>query len=413
MVPPGGAHIKHAETARAARILGVDHADAVTGFVFKGRHGTAITNGAVVASEYKEAVEQVIKAFEDDRARVEEEKRSLEALRMWKRLLAGLRIRERIEGYNIEGERDETLKEVMEKIDDDEEYDKGDSGGFFPACDDNEIAQPTAGRHFNQDVAGVEGDVGGGFLPDDANEEQESDSNRIENDQGGRFMVDDQYEETEQELRDIRAQESDDEKSITTDRNATDDEGRVGGFTLDNVTTTAHKNDASYLDNDGYVPENNTHSSQVFSLSGRTLDSRLEIGSPSADRQVDRGVISDSLPAPEKSPPKLSSHEIEEARMLQQMYDADVTEQRIAIQKDTITNNETDQPFKQNIQEPLQDTSAGNLVAPSHASFDPASSHGSKQDEEDIAEAQNSSEDKGSLLSVDPDDEDADPEWLT
>ena len=104
MVPPGGVHIAHPDTARVARLLGVDYSDVVTGFEFKGRHGTAVIKGAVVALEYQEAVQEVITGLEHEKAQAEEERRSLEALRMWKRFLAGLRIRERIAGYEIEGE---------------------------------------------------------------------------------------------------------------------------------------------------------------------------------------------------------------------------------------------------------------------------------------------------------------------
>ncbi|KAH1601473.1 hypothetical protein KXX34_003836 [Aspergillus fumigatus] len=55
MVPPGGVHIKHPQAAHAARVLGIDYTDAVTGFDFKGRHGTAVFQGIVVASECQEA----------------------------------------------------------------------------------------------------------------------------------------------------------------------------------------------------------------------------------------------------------------------------------------------------------------------------------------------------------------------
>jgi xeroderma pigmentosum group C-complementing protein len=56
MIPPGGVHIKSRLAKTAARIIGVDAVDAVTGFTFKGRHGTAQIDGVVVASEFKDAV---------------------------------------------------------------------------------------------------------------------------------------------------------------------------------------------------------------------------------------------------------------------------------------------------------------------------------------------------------------------
>ena len=162
MVPPGGTHISNPETSRAARILGIDYADAVTGFSFTGRHGTAITSGAVVATEYQEAVGEVIQAFEDERIQAEEERRSLEALKMWKRFLVGLRIRERIEGYDIEGERDIARKYDMEEAEDDDE---DNAGGFLPDREADEPAQPTATAMPTRNLSGSSNDdEGGGFL---------------------------------------------------------------------------------------------------------------------------------------------------------------------------------------------------------------------------------------------------------
>jgi len=60
MIPKGGVHVKSPDASRAARLIGVDYADAVVGFQFKGRHGTAVVQGAIVAEEYREAVEAVI-----------------------------------------------------------------------------------------------------------------------------------------------------------------------------------------------------------------------------------------------------------------------------------------------------------------------------------------------------------------
>ncbi|KAI9790218.1 MAG: hypothetical protein M1835_001123 [Candelina submexicana] len=166
MVPLGGVHIPHPEAAKAARIIGVDYADAVTGFEFRGRHGTAVLKGVVVAREYLEAIEIIIERFEDDRAEAEEQRRSLEALRMWKRFMAGVRIRERIAGYEVEGEQgatDEGIQEFDEQKEDDED-DAG--GGFFPDQDQEEIAEPTVDR-FRDQAYSYQPFEGGGFFVDE------------------------------------------------------------------------------------------------------------------------------------------------------------------------------------------------------------------------------------------------------
>lgn len=54
--------------------------------------------------EYKEAIEAVIEGFRDEEARTEEQRRSLAALVMWRKFMVGLRIKERVDGYEVEGE---------------------------------------------------------------------------------------------------------------------------------------------------------------------------------------------------------------------------------------------------------------------------------------------------------------------
>jgi xeroderma pigmentosum group C-complementing protein len=124
--------LKDDEASRAARILGIDYSDALTGFEFRGRHGTAVLKGIVVAAEYREAVEAVIEGFRDEQARVEEQMRSYTALRMWKRLLVGLRIKERVDGYEVEGEEPDVVPQDDDDsgMDTDEYVDDG-GGGFL------------------------------------------------------------------------------------------------------------------------------------------------------------------------------------------------------------------------------------------------------------------------------------------
>jgi xeroderma pigmentosum group C-complementing protein len=148
MVPPGGYHVRHASAKNAARLLGIDYADAVTGFQFKGRHGTAITSGAIVAEEYREAVEAVIEGFQTEQENEEARLYSLECLKLWRRFLAGLRIKERLTEYTTTGLKAAKPDIVRAKMDDAEEVedDTMEAGGFFP--DAGEITAPTA-RRFN------------------------------------------------------------------------------------------------------------------------------------------------------------------------------------------------------------------------------------------------------------------------
>lgn len=179
MIPPGGFHLKHPEAARAARILGVDYAAAVTGFEFKGRHGTAVVNGVIAALEYREALEEVIRCIEDERIQEELDRRTAEALRLWKHFLLRLRIAEKVKNYAIEGEASEGEEEVSEKdrdVSDDasDDPDFAGEGGF--TAEDNEHEFAGGGGFLPEDNESAVAD-GGGFIPEDAGVDLQMENN--------------------------------------------------------------------------------------------------------------------------------------------------------------------------------------------------------------------------------------------
>ena len=398
MVPPGGAHLLHPETARAARIVGIDYADAVTGFLFKGRHGTAVTTGAVVAAEYREAVEEVIKSFEDDRARAVEERRSLEALNMWKRMLVGLRIRERIQGYEIEGERDTTMKDEMEKVSDDED-DDDDAGGFLPGRDGKEIAQPTAGRNLGHGLADLSEDEGGGFLLDESDEDSDNDAevfkrrtadpfiNKVEDDDGGGFLKDDGDEDAEEALQDMRVHELDqgspESINAATKISAANDDEVGGGFMLDETT---------YIDQS--VPEDDTTEDAEYSANKLPYLDNEDMASQQEPMQNEASK--------DEAFPDLRIGELEEARMLQQLYETGQMDQSTVGENIEILDP-SEQSNGADARDQLSNASTRGRDLPSPE-------HGAMQDE--VFEPDRSEEDKGSLISNDPDDEDADLEWF-
>ncbi|KAK3994538.1 hypothetical protein QBC44DRAFT_348834 [Cladorrhinum sp. PSN332] len=143
MVPAGGVHVRHSRAAQAAFILGVDYAPAVMGFEFKGRHGTAVINGVVVAEDFGEAVVAVCAGTEGMEAQEEEERRRREVLRMWSRFLKVLRIRERVmEGVDEDADEEEEGGEWLKKGKDaemedaGEEEGEGEGGGGFVGLND-------------------------------------------------------------------------------------------------------------------------------------------------------------------------------------------------------------------------------------------------------------------------------------
>ncbi|KAJ4295409.1 hypothetical protein N0V90_007421 [Kalmusia sp. IMI 367209] len=176
MCPPGGYHIRHKLASKAARIVGVDFAEAVTGFKFKGRHGTAIVQGVVVAQEYAEAVEAVIDGMEYAQQEAEYQQRKVEALRLWRRFYLGLKIAQRINAIEIDGKTGPVIDLQDEMNQEDKELtEKEFAGGFFP--DEGDTTDPPARRYVpssqHQEYAGVfvpdeERDSDDGLVPEDA-----------------------------------------------------------------------------------------------------------------------------------------------------------------------------------------------------------------------------------------------------
>ncbi|UNI22713.1 hypothetical protein JDV02_008575 [Purpureocillium takamizusanense] len=159
MVPRGAVHIIHEHATRAAIILGVDFAPALTGFQFKGRQGTAVLHGIVVAAEFEEAVRNVIDGLGDVQQELEDERRRLVALRMWRKLLMGLRIRERIWSGVDEAEKREADRQA--------ELDAG-AGAMADDDDDDDDAagESDATEEFDMIVNNDEDDdmMAGGFI---------------------------------------------------------------------------------------------------------------------------------------------------------------------------------------------------------------------------------------------------------
>jgi xeroderma pigmentosum group C-complementing protein len=144
MIPAGGTHIRDAQASRAALLLRVDFADAVTGFSFKGRHGTAIIDGIIVATEHADAVHAALESFREDAVEEASRARSLEALRLWKRFVIGLRITERVSAY---GGTDSRRLAVQNSGDENEQgaMDRCTENGGFLLDETEEAPMPTAG----------------------------------------------------------------------------------------------------------------------------------------------------------------------------------------------------------------------------------------------------------------------------
>ncbi|KAF2706393.1 Rad4-domain-containing protein [Pleomassaria siparia CBS 279.74] len=362
MVPPGGVHIRHKLAQKAARIIGVDSVDAVTGFSFKGRHGTAVIQGVVVAQEYGEAVEAVVDAMEYAQEEAEDSQRRAEALRMWRRFFLGLRIAQRVNAIEIEGETGPVIN-VQEQIEreDKEIAEKEFAGGFFPdeRNDGDPMALPTR-RYENIPQAGGLGggfavdeyDGGGGFEP----EVTDMDGGFVPEESAG-------FGSTLLMAHQLRPRRTDDD---------------AGGFMTEDDED----------DGGGFVRE---PSPVVAGPSSRALDTEMANSFPHAHGPSDDlggGFILDT------APPELAQDDP-------------------TLPTDLVVENQA----RENAPlDPLQEPDVIEAVSVPEVKV---SAPGKGKEKEAEAEAQappsipsSSPSERGSLLMEDPEDEDADPDWL-
>jgi len=115
MVPAGAVHLSHRGTAKVCRRLGIDFAEACTGFEFGNKRAVPVLTGVVVARENREVVMDAWRAEQKEKARKEQEKREKLALLWWRKMARGLAIVERVrseygEGVATDGHVEEELK---------------------------------------------------------------------------------------------------------------------------------------------------------------------------------------------------------------------------------------------------------------------------------------------------------------
>ncbi|KAJ7464776.1 hypothetical protein B0H11DRAFT_2051338 [Mycena galericulata] len=97
MLPAGAVHIPYKGTAKIAKKLGFDYAEAVTGFEFKSRRATPVMKGIVIAAENEGAMLEAYWEAENDAAEKARAKRRDRVLKRWTRLVHGLRIRQSLQ----------------------------------------------------------------------------------------------------------------------------------------------------------------------------------------------------------------------------------------------------------------------------------------------------------------------------
>lgn len=174
MIPKGAVHIPLRSTMKICKRLGIDYAEAVTGFEFGKQRAVPVITGVVVAAEHEDLVIDEWEKDEEERRIKEEGKREKAALATWRKFLMGLRIVARVcEEYG--GDADAHMKEEMNPF-------TNKNKTCYPAASGPKriaLTNEDSLEHHDEDMAGgfiVDDDVSGGegrggFLPEGYHEE--------------------------------------------------------------------------------------------------------------------------------------------------------------------------------------------------------------------------------------------------
>ncbi|MCJ1308238.1 hypothetical protein MMC25_001891 [Agyrium rufum] len=185
MVPEGAVHIPLRRTMNICKRLGIDFAEAVTGFEFGNKRAVPVVEGVIVAIEHEHAVIDIWEKDEEERRIKEEGKREKMALSMWRKLLMGMRIAER----------------VRDEYGEDENGDIRDQINPFTNRNKTIKADKVAADRVGIFSDHADENMGGGFMVDDEDEKEHADPKHLdplevqEEDEGGGFLIEEEEED--------------------------------------------------------------------------------------------------------------------------------------------------------------------------------------------------------------------------
>lgn len=180
MLPPGAVHIPLKGTARVAKKLGINYAEAVVGFEFRQQRAVPEIQGIVVAEENEELVRDAWRQEEQERRRKEDSKREKDTLARWRRFLLKARVLKK-----LRAEWEATHGAEMEKVDVNPFVRKG-------ATTEKSKAQEETSKAIVENGAGY---GGGGFVPDGQDEEEGGFMRDDEEQAAGGFLAEDEEQE--------------------------------------------------------------------------------------------------------------------------------------------------------------------------------------------------------------------------
>ncbi|PHH66784.1 hypothetical protein CDD81_5916 [Ophiocordyceps australis] len=132
MCPKGAVHVPYRGAVRVCKRLQIDYAEAVVDFEFGHRMAVPVIRGVVIAEEYYDQLIVELEKDEAERARKEDEKRRKTVLGRWRKFIMGLRIVERIRQDYGDIDEDVLVLGHEKKSDAAPESDADMGGGFLP-----------------------------------------------------------------------------------------------------------------------------------------------------------------------------------------------------------------------------------------------------------------------------------------
>ena len=157
MVPRGAVHIPLRGTRAVCKKLGIDFAEAVTGFEFGRQRAVPVITGVVVAVDHEDTVIDAWEEQQEIQRQKEDAKRTARILGLWKKFLLGSRVLERMKKeYGTEGgDMPDAVNPFTNRNRDEKAARQNGAESTTNDNDDNETAK-------NGDD-----DMGGGFLLED------------------------------------------------------------------------------------------------------------------------------------------------------------------------------------------------------------------------------------------------------
>jgi xeroderma pigmentosum group C-complementing protein len=428
MVPAGGAHVRHSLAREAARILRIDCVDAVTGFQFKGRQGTAITDGVIVAVEFADAVRAILEGMEDEKTEEESRVRSAVALRMWKKFLVGLRIQERVRTYGDVGTNGSEDMDVDE-MDEDSRLEA--AGGFLPSDAADAETLPTAGRFSLVELSTHSKKVKRGkrmagnedseeeaeFTNDGIDDDAEADYQPTRSSRSRRRVVEDD-ESDDQDISD-----GNDQKNISHASANEPDGGGMGDEFLPEDAMNEGSGGGFLPDDEGggLLPDDATQhedGSNAFldgvaddGGGGFLLDDDVAMESPGDHRPAESStplngttsLVTDDNTSPAPHLTEFASNELGPDRFTSNTLVSETA--AMPIDDPVRSDRKSSQP--EGVTSALVQQNYDNEM-----DVEATSKAGDAGNVDKVPSVQGSESDHGSMLSHDPEDEDAEPDWL-